>query len=69
MPVELVEVDESSFIIGILSFRFVHESQLIDMFVDLVVGEVAMEVGVCKWVVVGQWHLIDMVGMNKLFRG
>lgn len=69
VPVELVEVDESSFIIGVLSFWFVHESQFVNMFVDLVVGEVSVEVGVCEWVVVGQGYLIDMVGMDKLFRG
>ena len=64
-----VVVFASPFEVGVLFFGVVLESELVEVGVDLAVGEVAFEVGVLEGVVVGEGHLADVVVVYEGFLG
>ena len=57
----LVEVLTPALNVGVFLFGAIDESHLVDMGVDLLAGEVALEMRVLERVVVRQGHLAHMV--------
>lgn len=65
LAVELVEVDESPFLVGVLRFRFVEKPLLFDVPGNFGVGEEATEVGIGEGVVVGEGDFVYVVAVDK----
>lgn len=64
---KLICVFCSSIRVRILSPRLVHKAHLLNMFRDFAIGEIAPQMRVLKRVIIGEWNLVDMVGMYEIF--
>ena len=63
VSVELVEVDVLSLMVGIFFARRVEQAHATDVLLVATVRETSLQVGIGEWIVVGQRHFVDMVGV------
>ena len=60
-----MEIGGPAFMVGVSFARGVDQALSIDVPSHLLVGEVASQVRIPEWVVVGQRHLADVVAVNE----
>jgi len=66
-PMELVEINESPLFIRVVFLRRILKTHLPNMLTIVTSIKESFEIRVCKRVVVRQRHLIEMIGIDKLF--
>ena len=66
---KLIRILGASIAVLVLLPRLIEESHALDMLVDFLIGEEVAKVRIFEWIVIGQRHLVDVIGVDELFLG